>query len=494
MFKLYIVMVLYKTYLQIMGIVLMFIISIEVLHNTNSHDATFYVSIVKHQQKEEKRMKRKIVAVMLSTAMVFGLAACGGGNDKEATTDAGSEDKQEAADKTDDDAGSDAENETKESTAEGDREEITLFRSDDGNGAVEAVIEGFEKSQDKYKVKWVTASNDTDQTRSQLNTAFSAGSSEYDLVSIDTVWAGDMAAAGYIEALDSYMMKAKRSPANYNKGSIQAGTYNAKTYALPLYPDFGVIYFRSDIVSEEDAAKLRSGDFTWDDLLAMAETYKGQGGTKTGFTFQANQYEGLVCNANEYTANFTDVKGGLESMKKIVDSDATPDDILVYQESEAANSYVNGDTVFSRNWPYVWGLLGAEGAAVTQDQTDIAPIPGGSCIGGWLLAMNAKSEHKDGAWEFLDYFTSLEGQRIFCSKGGYVPGFNDALEDADVKAANQLLGKEGFMKALENTIARPSSDKYEELSDALQISIHKFLSGESDLDGTTTEVEGLLKQ
>ncbi|MCB7127884.1 extracellular solute-binding protein, partial [Lachnoclostridium sp. 210928-DFI.6.3] len=71
------------------------------------------------------------------------------------------------------------------------------------------MIEGFEKSQDKYKVKWVTASNDTDQTRSQLNTAFSAGSSEYDLVSIDTVWAGDMAAAGYIEALDSYMMKAK---------------------------------------------------------------------------------------------------------------------------------------------------------------------------------------------------------------------------------------------------------------------------------------------
>ena len=79
-----------------------------------------------------------------------------------------------------------------------------------------------------------------------------------------------------LENLDSYMMKAKRSPANYNKGSIQAGTYNAKTYALPLYPDFGVIYFRSDIVSEEDAAKLRSGDFTWDDLLAMAETYKGQ--------------------------------------------------------------------------------------------------------------------------------------------------------------------------------------------------------------------------
>lgn len=443
-------------------------------------------------------MKRKVVAVMLSAVMVMGMAACGsdGKEASKTTDDKAAEEKTETDNTAKEDAAADeGENaDTKESTADGDRETITLFRSDDGNGAVEAVIDGFEASQDKYAVNWVVASNDTDQTRSQLNTAFSAGSSEYDLVSIDTVWAGDMAAAGYIEALDSYMKDAKRSPANYNKGSIQAGTFNAKTYALPLYPDFGVLYFRSDIVSEEDAAKLRSGDFTWADVQTMAETYKGQGGTKTGLTFQANQYEGLVCNANEFTSNFTDVQAGLESMKSIVDSDATPDDILVYQESEAANSYVNGDTVFSRNWPYVWGLLGADGAAVTQDQTDIAPVPGGSCIGGWLLAMNAKSEHKEGAWAFLDYFTSLEGQRLFCSKGGYVPGFNEALEDADVKAANQLLSKEGFMKALENTIARPSSDQYEELSDALQISIHKYLSGESELDATVTEVNGLLNK
>lgn len=420
-------------------------------------------------------MKRKLVAVMLSTAMVFGLAACGG-------------ESQSGNSET-------AENETTESgkteSEATEKETITFFRSDDGNGAVEALIEGFEASQDKYTVEWITASNDTEQVKSQLNTAFSAGSSEYDIVSIDTVWAGDMAAAGYIEALDTYMKDAGRNVSDYNKGSLQSGTYNAKTYALPLYPDLGVLYFRSDIVSEEDAAKLRSGDYTWEDLLTMAETYKGQGGTKTGITFQANQYEGLVCNANEFTSNYTNIKDGMEIMKKMVDSDATPDDILVYQESETANSYVNGETVFSRNWPYVWGNL-TEETAVKQDQTDIAPLPEGSCIGGWLVAMNAKSEHKDGAWAFLDYMTSLEGQKIFCSKGGYVPGFNEALEDADVKEANQLLTKEGFVKALENTIARPSSDKYEELSDALQITMHKYLSGEAELDATVTEMEELL--
>ena len=52
-------MVLHKTYLHIMGIMLMFSISIEVLHNTESQDVTFYVSIVEHQQKEETKWKEK---------------------------------------------------------------------------------------------------------------------------------------------------------------------------------------------------------------------------------------------------------------------------------------------------------------------------------------------------------------------------------------------------------------------------------------------------
>lgn len=377
--------------------------------------------------------------------------------------------------------------------AEDNREVITLFRQDDGNGAIEAVLEAFEASQDQYKVEWVVATNDSDQLKTTLNTAFSAGSSEYDIVALDTVWAGDMAAAGYIEPLDSYMMDSGRSPAEYNKGSIQSGTYSAKTYALPLYPDFGVLYFRTDIVSEEDAAKLRSGDYTWADLQAMAEGYMGQGGTSMGYTFQASQAEGLICNSNEFTANFTDVRGGLEAMKNMVDSEITPDDILVYREDETANSYVNGETVFARNWPYMWGTLTDE-TAVSKDQTDVAPLPGGSCIGGWLLAMNANSENKEGAWALMDYMTSLEGQKIFSSVGQYVPGWNAAAEDADVLAANELLSKEGFVKALESTIARPSSDKYQELSDALQIAIHTYLSGGADLDTTVAEVEGLLNQ
>ena len=380
-----------------------------------------------------------------------------------------------------------------EENGDSEREVVNFFRADDGHmDVMEAVIDAFEASQDKYAVNIVVAPNDSNQEKSQLTTSFSAGSSEYDVVSIDTAWAGDLAGAGYLEALDTYMKDAGRRASDYNKGSLDSGTYRAKTYALPINPDYGVLFFRKDIVSEEDAQKLVSGEYNYEDLIAMAENYKGQGGTKTGLVFQANQYEGLVCNANEWTSNFTDIKGGLELMKKAVDSEATPEDILVYQEDQTANSLINGDCVFARNWPYAWALMTDE-TAVHQDQVEIAPLPTGSCIGGWLAAINANSEHKDGAWAFLDFLTSMDGQIIYAAGSGCAPGWTAAAEDAQVKEGNKLLENPGFVAALNNTIARPSSDNYQELSDNLQILMHKYLSGEADIDSTVTELESLLE-
>lgn len=426
-------------------------------------------------------MKKRYLTMVLAAAMVMSsvLAGCGG---------QGGAGESESSGDTQEEGGSSAE----ESEGSGERQTITFYKQDGGNGAVEALIDAFNESQDKYTAEWVIAPKDSGDVRSQLNTAFGAGSSDYDVVCIDTVWAGDMAGAGYLEPLDSYMMDAGLTVADFNSGSMAAGTYNAKSYAIPLYPDFGCLFFRSDIVSAEDAEKLRRGEYTFEELLAMAETYKGQGGTSTGLAIQMAQYEGLVCNANEWTSNFTDISHGLELMKTLADSDYSPQDILVYKEADCNNQLANGETVFSRGWPGTWGVLTDE-TAVKKDQVDIAPLPGGSCIGGWVLGVNAFSENKEGAWEFLK-FAATDGQIPFCSTGGYVPGYNAVLDNEEILASNELLSKPGFVKALENTIPRPSSDNYSELSDALQISMHKYLSNEADLETTAAEVQSLIDE
>jgi multiple sugar transport system substrate-binding protein len=320
-----------------------------------------------------------------------------------------------------------------------------------------------------------------------------AGSAEYDVVSLDVVWAGEFASAGFIEPLDVFMQSSGLRVPQFNAGSMASGRYSARQFVLPFFPDLGFLYFRSDIVSAEDYARLVAGNFTLEDLYAMANEYKGQGGTSYGIVYQSALYEGLTCNVNEFTANWTNIRGGLEMMRRFTDSDITPANILNFTEGETHNAFIHGQTVFARNWPYQWGMIASEGS-IDQSQVSVAPLPGGGTVGGWLLAMNANSENKDGAWALMEFMATHEGQKLFSTTGGYLPGFNDTLNDPAVIAGNELLTKEGFQNALLTTIARPVSAEYARVSDAIQRATHGFLAGSVDLDTAVSEIEAALAE
>ena len=165
---------------------------------------------------------------------------------------------------------------------------------------------------------------------------------------------------GYLNPIDMNMYTAKLDKSYYNAGSMSAGNYAGKQYSLPLFPDLGLLYFRSDIVSAADAEKLVSGKYTYKDLAAMAKKYKGKGGTTDGYVYQSKQYEGLTCNVTEFTGGFKDIKAGLETMKTFTTSDFVPKNILNYTEAETHNSFINGKSVFARNWPYQYAMLNSQ--------------------------------------------------------------------------------------------------------------------------------------
>ncbi len=363
----------------------------------------------------------------------------------------------------------------------------------DPTPATQAVVDAFNASQSDYKVEWVDMTNDSGAMREQLTTSLKAGSSDYDVISMDVVWAGEFAASGYIQPLDMMLEDAGLNVADYNAGSMASGNYNGKQYVLPFFPDLGLLYFRTDIVSKDDADKLVAGKYIWDDLLAMAEKYAGQGGTTTGIVFQSSLYEGLVCNANEFTSNWKDIKGGLETMKKFTTSKAVPENILNYTEGETANSFIKGESVFARNWPYMWGSIKSDGT-IKNDQVAVAPLPGGSTVGGWILGINKNSKNPEGAFAFMKFLNSEEGQVIMSEKGGYLPGLNKMLTDERILKADERLSMVGFQNALKTTIARPVSAEYSKVSDALQQAIYPYLSGSAELDATVTAVEAALAQ
>lgn len=425
-------------------------------------------------------MMKKFFATFLAISMLAGMTACG------SPSQSGSSQASSAA----------ASQQPASSAAESAPAEAVTLKfgaQADSTPATKAAVDAFNASQKKYKVEWQQFTNDSAQMHDQLLTSLSSGSSDYDVISLDVVWAGEFAAAGYIAPLDVKMSEAGYKKTDFNKGSMDSGNYQGKQYTLPFFPDLALLYYRSDIVSKEDGAKLVSGNYTFDDLYKMAEKYKGQKGTADGYAFQAKQYEGLTCNANEFTGNFQDIKGGLESMKKFTSSKLVPADILNYNEGSTDASFKNGKSVFSRNWPYQYGLVKAGDVAVKTNQVGVAPLPKGGCVGGWLLGMNAKSKNPDGAWEFIKYLAGPEGQKVMSTQGGYLPGYNALITDSAVTAANPLLSMEGFQKAMSTTIARPVSGQYSKTSDTIQINVHKYLSGSQNIDATVKAVQDALK-
>ena len=370
--------------------------------------------------------------------------------------------------------------------APAERTVIKFAAQADSTPATQAVIDAYNAAQELYTVEWIDMTNDSGAMREQILTSMQAGSSDYDVLSMDVVWAGEFAAAGYIAPIDQLMQADGLKVSQFNAGSMTAGNYSAKQYTLPFFPDLGLLYFRKDIVSTEDAAKLVAGDYTYADLQAMAEKYMGQGGTTDGIVLQAKLYEGLVCNLTEYTAGWTDIEGGLTALKAMVDSKASPADILNYSEGETHNSFIKGASVFARNWPYQWGMIASEGT-IKQDVVDVAPLPGGSTVGGWLLGINKNSVNQEGAWDFMK-FVATDGQKIMSVKGGYLPGFNAMLADADVIASNAMLTMPGFQNALATTISRPVSAHYSETSDAIMNAAHAFLSGEMELAAAVSAI------
>ncbi|HYF84169.1 MAG TPA: extracellular solute-binding protein [Clostridia bacterium] len=360
----------------------------------------------------------------------------------------------------------------------------------DNTPATQVLIDEFNRTQSKYKVEWVQMTNDSTQMKTQLMTSLSAKSSEYDVIAMDVVWAGEFAAAGYLNPLDKDMYAASLKKTQFNSGSMAAGTYMGKQYTLPFFPDLGMLYFRSDIVSKEDAAKLVSGKYTHKDLAAMAKKYKGKGGTTDGIVYQARQYEGLTCNVAEFTGGFTDIRGGLETMKFFSTSGIAPKNILNYNEAETHNSFINGKSVFARNWPYMYSMLTE---SVKPAQVGIAPLPKGSTVGGWVLGINKNSKNAAGAFEFMKYAAGWTGQMIMSRKGGYLPGYNVLLNDSRVLDVNPMLKIEGFKNAVKTTISRPVSAQYSKTSDAIQVNVHKYLSGGQDLNTTVKAVQNALK-
>jgi trehalose/maltose transport system substrate-binding protein len=294
----------------------------------------------------------------------------------------------------------------------------------------------------------------SDASFAQLARNFSAKSSSFDVMMMDVVWPG--AFAPYLVDLKPKLGKASKA---HVAGIVQNDTVGGKLIAMPWFGDYGILYYRTDLLKKYGYS---APPKTWTQLFAMAA--KIQAGEKktndsfSGFVFQGNAYEGLTCDALEWIAS---AGGGhmIDNGKVTIDnknartildgfrvqlSKISPKDVTSYQEDQTANAFVSGNAAFARNWPYMYSIAQGTDSKV-KGKFSVAVLPhgakGGSVgtVGGWQLGVSKYSKHKDAAIEFVRYATSAAVEQYNAIAYSLVPTRTAVAKVKAVVKANPYL-------------------------------------------------------
>jgi multiple sugar transport system substrate-binding protein len=358
------------------------------------------------------------------------------------------------------------------------------------------LIAMFEKANPDIKVKSVFGPNSTTDAYNQLVSQLAAGSSAIDLLQGDVIWAAAFASAGWLLPVDKYVTDAVRH--DLLPGPILSCTLNGKLYALPFYTDAGVTFYRTDLLAKY---KLKPPT-TFMELVNAAETVtKHEPTVPYGMLWQGAQYEGLFCdvceliwsNGGNILENFVGPKVVINTPQNVaaiqfmVDTiqkyKITPLAVTTYMEENDRVLFIQGKSVFMRNWPYVWssGNDPKQSKIVGKFQLGAnMQGPSGktraSCLGGWNMMINSKTQNPDAAAKFALYMTSYNSQKYNSINGGYSPTLASVYKDPAVLAKNPWYAH--FFPAIKAALPRPVSKNEAKISDRVTRQVNAALKGQ----------------
>ena len=396
------------------------------------------------------------------------------------------------------------------STSCSDPQAASLTISGSALGAEGAVLRQqlarFRERHPGVTVEAVPTPDAADQRHQLYVQRLNARAPDPDVLQLDVIWTAEFAGAGWILPLDRFAPDVS----DFVPAAVTSSRWRGRQYAMPWFVDLGLLYRRTDLVADapESLAELRTD----------ARGTRTTGAARYGLVWQGARYEGLVTVFLEHLVAF----GGRildESGRVVVDQpaavraltfmcdtiasgDIVPASVLTWQEEQTRFAFQNGEAVFMRNWPYAWALLQDAQRSRVAGRVAVSAFPaadGGrraAALGGAQLAINAYSRHPDLAWALVQFLTAPEQMQERARVAAQLPP-RRSLYEASL-AVGLPLPPDQVRDLLDAAVARPVTPVYTELSELLQVRLHRALSRqespEAALHGAAEQIRGLLQR
>jgi multiple sugar transport system substrate-binding protein len=385
---------------------------------------------------------------------------------------------------------------------------ITLATGKDTSGNMQKLVDAWNKDHPDEKVTITELPESADEQRNQMVQNARVKSDAFTVLNLDVVWTAEFAANRWIVELPEN----KFDLDNFLEPAVSTAKYVDKLYAVPVYSDGGLLYYRKDLLQK---AGVTEPPKTWDEMADACDKVKALPEAKTigCYAGQFDKYEGLTVNFSEAVqsaggevvgedgkpnVNTAEAKDGLNFLVDGVKSGEIPKASTSFQEEEGRRAFQDGQLVFHRQWPYQWNLANAtDGTSKVAGKFDVAPLPGKdgagvSTLGGHNHAISAFAKNKATALDFIKYFTSVESEKSNLLATSQAPTRTDLYDD------QELIEKFPYLPTLKASIEgaaqRPQVVKYGDVTAAIQEAAYGAMNGETSTDDALSELQSKLEE
>jgi multiple sugar transport system substrate-binding protein len=370
---------------------------------------------------------------------------------------------------------------------------LTWYINPDSGGQAEIAATCSDESDGAYTIEVAQLPRNSDAQREQLVRRLAAGDKSIDLMSLDVVFAPELAQAGFLAPVPDDV--ASEVSDGVVPGALKSATWNGKLVAVPFWANTQLLWYRKSVA--EAAGLDMTKPVTWDQIVKAAQDQdklvSAQGRRAESLTVWFNA---LIESAgghiiDENSTDPTKIQLGFDTpegqraaevMHDVATSGVVGPAFSTSSEDTSASQFESEDAGFMVNWPYVWAQARTKVEAGTLEQSvpdDYgwtlyprvdADTPSAPPLGGINLGVSAFSEHADFAYEAAVCITSDENQAEYMVTNGNPASSAAVYDDPDVQKEYPMA--DTIRESLQASAPRPLSPYYSEITGGLQREYH----------------------
>jgi multiple sugar transport system substrate-binding protein len=366
-----------------------------------------------------------------------------------------------------------------------------------------------------------------DDTYANEVLAGSQGSTEHDVVVLDSPWIGQFQESGFVDDLTD-RIEGDSDIVQYDdfvEVFQEVAEWEGEITGIPFGAYFILNHYRTDLFEEaglepvetieewKEAAAYFTDNPDYPDMYGTALNNQrgaaiGQAWFEYIWNFGGRPFESTEPGAEDPYENMTPLFNSPESLE-VVETfiemlDYQPPGAESFAWDERATTFGVGQTAMVNAWSVrTAGFTDPDQSSVGDDfattlfphKEGVEPSPP---VGGWLMGINSAidEDRKDLAWDYIKWFTSPEIHKEFVLAGG-PPSRVSTLEDDEVREAQPWAETLFESQELAYAEARPRVPEAFEIIDIVGFHVSRAVQGEASvedaMDEANEEVATLLR-